>query len=115
MEIAAKTRFVRLSASKAVDLARAVRGLPVNQALQTLSASRRKGAVLMLKTLKAAVANAENNAKLAVEKLYVREAAVEQGPSMKRFWPRSRGMVSPVLRRLSHIRFVLTDEKPSAK
>jgi len=115
MDIVAKTRFVRISASKAVDLARAVRGLPVEQAVQKLSFSQRKGAVLMLKTLKSAVANAENNAKLSADKLYVREAAVEQGPAMKRFWPRSRGMVSPILRRMSHFRIVLTDEKLSAK
>lgn len=115
MDIVAKTRFTRISASKAVDLARAIRGQPAGRAVQTLACSQRKGAVLMLKTLKSAIANAENNAKLDADKLYVRDAAVEQGPAMKRFWPRSRGMVSPVLRRMSHIRIVLTDENPSAK
>ncbi|MBP7830069.1 MAG: 50S ribosomal protein L22 [Kiritimatiellae bacterium] len=115
MDIVAKTRYARISASKAADLARAVRGQPVDRAVRTLAGSQRKGAVLMLKTLKAAIANAQNNAKLDATKLFVRDAAVEQGPAMKRFWPRSRGMVSPVLRRMSHIRIVLTDENPSAK
>lgn len=115
MDFVAKMRFVRLSASKAADLARALRGRPVGQALQLLSFSRRKGAALMLKTLKSAIANAKHHAKLSADQLYVREAAVEEGPRMKRFWPRSRGMVSPILRRMSHIRIVLTDERPSAK
>lgn len=115
MDIEAKTRFVRVNPWKAADLARALRGLPVDRALQTLEFSGRKGAVAMLKTLKSAVANAVNNAKLDAETLFVKEAAVEQGPRMKRFWPRSRGMVSPILRRMSHLRIVLTDKKPSAE
>lgn len=115
MDIVAKARFVRLSASKAVDLARALRGLRAQEALDKLSASRRKGAVLIRQVLRSAIANAKNNADLPVERLYVREAVVEQGPSLKRYWPRSRGMVSPILRRMSHIRIVLTDENPRAK
>jgi large subunit ribosomal protein L22 len=115
MEIKAITRFVRLSPSKAHDLARAMRGLPVADALRVVEFSERKAGILLLKTLKSAIANAENNAKVSAEKLFVRRAVVEQGPQIKRFWPRSRGMVSPVLRRMSHIKITLTDEKPSAK
>lgn len=115
MDIEAKTRFARVNPWKAADLARAVRGLPVDKALQTLEFSRRRGAAVMLKTLKAAIANAVNNAKLDGDKLFVKDAAVDQGPRMKRFWPRSRGMVSPILRRMGHVRIVLTDKKPSAK
>jgi large subunit ribosomal protein L22 len=115
MDIQAKTRFVRLTPSKAHDLARAIRGLPVAQALKVVQFSERKGARQLEKTLKSAIANAENNAKLSAAKLFVRKAVVERGPVMKRFWPRSRGMVSPVLRRMSHIRITLTDEKLPAK
>jgi large subunit ribosomal protein L22 len=115
MEIRAVTKYVRLSASKARDIARAVQGRSVADALKIVEFSRRKAAFQLGKTLKSAIANAENNAKLSAEKLFVRDALVEQGPSIKRFWPRSRGMVSPILRRTSHIRITLTDKKPSAK
>jgi large subunit ribosomal protein L22 len=115
MEIKATTRYVRLSPSKARDLARALRGLSVADALKIEEFSERKAAFHIAKTLKSAIANAENNAKASADALYVREAVVQQGPMLKRFWPRSRGMVSPVLRRMSHIKITLTDEKPSAK
>lgn len=115
MEIKAATRYIRMSPHKARDLARALRGLPVPDALKMVQFSERKVAKQLEKTLKSAIANAENNAKTSAEKLFVGEAVVEQGPVMKRFWPRSRGMVSPVLKRMSHIRITLTDKKPSAK
>ena len=115
MEIHAITRFVRLTTSKARDLARALRGLPVADALKIVEFSERKAAFHIRKTLKSAIANAENNAKLSAEKLFVKSARIEHGPQMKRFWPRSRGMVSPIIRRMSHVKITLTDEKPSAK
>jgi large subunit ribosomal protein L22 len=62
------------------------------------------------KTLKSAVANAENNANLRVEKLVVREAVVGEGPTFKRFQPKARGSAGPIRKRTSHIRIVLTDE-----
>ncbi len=115
MEIQAKTRFIRMSPSKAKDLAKQLRGLPVADALKIVEFSERKAAFHLAKTLKSAIANAENNAKASAEKLYVSEAVVQRGPQMKRFWPRSRGMVSPIIRRMSHIKITLTDVKPSAK
>ena len=56
------------------------------------------------------MANAENNAKLSAEDLRVKEALVDEGPALKRYWPRARGMVSPIRRRMSHVTIVLTDE-----
>ena len=111
MDIQAITRFVRLTPSKARDLARAMRGKSVPAALAVVEFSDRKAAFQLRKTLKSAIANAENNAKLSAEKLVVKDAVVDNGPSLKRFWPRSRGMVSPILRRTSHVRIVLTDGK----
>ena len=111
MDIQAKTRFVRLSPSKARDLARSLRGRSVPDALALMEASPRKAAFYLRKTLKSAIANAENNARLSAEKLTVKEAVVEEGPQMKRHWPRSRGMARPIVRRMSHIRIILTDGK----
>jgi large subunit ribosomal protein L22 len=79
MEVQAVTKFARLSPTKARDLARKVQGLPVADALQVTDFSARKAAALIGKTLKSAIANAENNAKLAVDELTVKEAVVEEG------------------------------------
>ena len=113
MDIKAVSKYVRLSPSKARDLARRLKGKTVAAALQETELNRRKAAFQLGKTLKSAVANAENNAKLSADDLTVKEAVVDQGPTQKRFWPRSRGQASPVLKRTSHIRVVLTDGKPA--
>ena len=69
-------------------------------------------AFLIGKTLKSAVANAENNANLKVDGLVVKEAIVGEGPTMKRMMARARGSGSRILKRTSHIRIVLSDEIP---
>lgn len=109
MEVKAVTKYVRISPSKARDLVRELRGRLVADALKITDFSPRKAAFLIGKTLKSAVANAENNAKIAVDRLRVKEAVIEEGPSLRRFWPRARGGASPIRKRTSHIRVVLTD------
>jgi large subunit ribosomal protein L22 len=66
--------------------------------------------VLIAKTLKSAVANAENNNNLRADKLVVQEATVGEGPTFKRFQPKARGSAGPIRKRTSHIRIILTDE-----
>ena len=110
MEVTAVTKFVRIAPRKARNLARAIQGLPVTQALLIAEFSERKAARCIGKTLKSAVANAENNAHVAADTLRVKEAVIEEGPALKRFWPRARGMVSPIRKRTSHIRITLTDQ-----
>jgi large subunit ribosomal protein L22 len=109
MDVCAVTRFVRLSPTKARDLASAMRGLPVAKALEITELNARKGAFHLGKTLKSAIANAENNADLAVDSLTVKDAVVDEGPRRRGYWPRARGMVSPIRRRMCHIKVVLTD------
>ncbi|MBM4143104.1 MAG: 50S ribosomal protein L22 [Lentisphaerae bacterium] len=109
MEVVATTKYARIAPGKLRDLARRITGLSVNEALQVTGFNPRKGAFLLGKTLKSAVANAENNAKLSVDALRVKEAVVDEGPALKRYWPRARGMVSHIRRRTSHIRVTLTD------
>jgi large subunit ribosomal protein L22 len=109
MEVTATTKFVRLSPKRARDLARQIQGKPVGEALRTVDFNQRKAAKLMGKTLKSAIANAENNASLSADRLVVKEAVVEDGPILRRFWPRARGMVSPIRHRMSHIRITLSD------
>jgi len=111
MEVKAITKYVRMSPRKARDMARAMQGLPVAQALKIAQFSERKAAGQLEKTIRSAVANAENNAKLSADDLKVKQATIGEGPAMKRFWARSRGMVSRIRKRTSHITVVLTDEK----
>ena len=111
MDVAATSKFVRLPPRKAFDLVRGMRGLRVADALNLTAFSPRKAAFEIGKTLKSAIANAENNAKLSVDELQVKEIVIEEGPRLKRFWPRARGSAGPVLKRTCHIRVVLTDGK----
>lgn len=111
MEVKAITKYVRMSPMKARDLVRAIQGQPVSVALAMTMNSRRKAALQVGKTLKSAIANAENNNDLTVEDLVVKEAVVQDGPRLKRYWPRARGMVSPIQKRTCHVRITLTDEK----
>jgi large subunit ribosomal protein L22 len=111
MEVKAVTKYVRLSPRKARDMARAIQGLPVADAIKTVEFSERKAARQLEKTIRSAVANAENNAKLSADDLRVKEATIGDGPAMKRFWARSRGMVSRIRKRTSHVTIVLSDGK----
>jgi len=110
MQIRSIYRGARISAFKAREVTREIQGLPVVAALDILAFTPKKAASLVAKTLKSAVANAENNANLRVEKLVVREAVVGEGPTFKRFQPKARGSAGPIRKRTSHIRIVLTDE-----
>ena len=110
MQIKSIYRGARISAVKAREVTRAIQGLPVSAALDLLAFTPRKAAALVAKTLKSAVANAENNANLRVEKLVVQEAVVGEGPTMKRSQPKARGSAGPIRKRTSHIRIILTDE-----
>ena len=109
MDVRATTRYLRISPTKVRDLASAIQGLPVGEALAAMTHTSRKGAALVLKTLKSAVANAENNAKLPADGLLVKTAVVEGGPTLRRFRPCARGAAHRILKRTSHIRIVLTD------
>ena len=115
MEVRSLHRYARISPLKARDVAREIQGMPVSVALDVLSFTPRKAAHLIGKTLKSALANAENNHELAVDGLVVKEAVVDVGPVFKRYKPRARGSAGPIRKRTSHISIVLTDEPVAAK
>ena len=110
MEVRSTYRYAKISAFKVREVTREIQGLPVSAALDIVAFSPKKAAGLINKTLKSAVANAENNANLRVDGLVVKEATVGEGPTMKRMMPRARGSGSRILKRSSHIRIILTDE-----
>jgi large subunit ribosomal protein L22 len=112
MEVRSIYKYARISAFKVREVTREIQGLPVSVALDVLAFTPKKAAFLINKTLKSAIANAENNANLKADGLVVKEAVVGEGPTFKRMNTRARGSGSRILKRTSHIRIVLTDEVP---
>ena len=110
IEARAVTRYVRISPRKARSVINAIRGKDVNEAFAILELSPKKAARIIYKVLKSAVANAENNFNLNPENLYVSECYVDDGPRLKRIWPRGRGRADIIKRRLSHITVVVRDK-----
>lgn len=103
MEVKSTTKFARISAKKARDVAREIQGLPVSAAIDALTFTPKKAAYLIGKTLKSAIANAENNHELDADDLYVKEAVIGEGPTFRRFKPRARGSAGAIRKRTSHI------------
>ncbi len=110
MEVLSVYRGARISAFKARELTREIQGLAASAALDLIAFSPKKAALLVGKTLKSAIANAENNNELKVDTLVVKEATVGEGPTMKRSKSRARGSSSQIRKRTAHIRIVLSDE-----
>jgi large subunit ribosomal protein L22 len=112
MEVRSIYKYARISPFKVREVTREIQGLPVSAALDVLAFTPKKAAFLINKTLKSAIANAENNANLKADGLVVKEAVVGEGPTFKRMMTRARGSGSRILKRTSHIRIVLTDDMP---
>ncbi len=110
MDVTSTYKYARISARKARDVAREIQGLPVSDALDILNFTPRKGAELFSKTMKTALADAENNFELPVDSLFVKSAVVGEGPTFKRFKARARGSAGSILKRTSHLTVVLSDE-----
>lgn len=103
MEIKSVTKYARFSPKKGRDVAREIVGLPVSDAIDALTYTPKKAAFLINKTLKTAVADAENNFDMDAEELIVAEAMVTSGPMFRRFKPRARGSASAIRKRTCHI------------
>ena len=111
MEAIAKHRYARTSAQKARLVADQVRGLSVDKALNILTFSPKKAAVLVKKVLESAIANAEHNEGADIDALHVATIMVDEGPSMKRIRPRAKGRADRILKRTAHITVVVSDAK----
>ena len=103
MEATAIQRFVRITPRKCNQVLSLIRGLAVDQAQTTLQFTPKNGARIVQKVLKSAVANALHEGKVRIEDLYVKEAVVGAGPTLKRWLPRAQGRATPLLKRMSHV------------
>ena len=114
METNATLRGVRLSAQKGRLVADQIRGLPVDQALNVLTFSPKKGAKIIKKVLESAIANAEHNDGGDIDTLQVRTIHVERGTVLKRFMPRAKGRGFKILKPTCHI-YVTVGDAPAKK
>jgi large subunit ribosomal protein L22 len=109
METTAKLNGVRLSPQKGRLVADQIRGLQVEKALNLLTFSPKKGAVIIRKVLESAIANAEHNDGADIDELKVTRIYVEKGPVLKRFSPRAKGRGVRVLKHSCHIHLTVGD------
>ena len=110
MEVAAKLSGAHLSAQKARLIADQVRGKSVEDALDILVYSKRKGAAIVKKLLESAIANAEHNEGADVDELKVSTIYVDEGTTLKRLKPRAKGRAGRILKRYCHITVKVADQ-----
>lgn len=106
----AMAKTVRISPRKTRLVINLIRGKHIADALAILKFTPNKAATVIEKVLNSAIANAENNFDLDKENLYVSEAYVNEGATMKRFRPRAKGSASPINKRTSHVTVVVSEK-----
>ncbi|MEO2150489.1 MAG: 50S ribosomal protein L22 [bacterium] len=109
MEYKASHRYARITARKARYVVDQVRNMPVEGALDMLKFSDRRAAPMIAKVIKSALHNAIQEGGANPENLVIWRATINEGPTMKRWRPRARGMAFPILKRSSHINIILAD------
>ena len=103
MAVRAQAKYVRVTPRKAREVVDLIRGKSVPDARDTLFFANRGAAKVVAKVLNSAVANAENNDGLSADELVVKEARVDEGPTLKRWQFRALGRVNRIRKRTSHI------------
>ena len=107
METKAAARYIRVSPRKIRLVMDQVRGMQVEKALNQLSFAPQKGARILKKLIDSAVANAEQNANVDVDSLYIKQIYADQGPTLKRWRPRAQGRATRIRKRTSHLTIIL--------
>mgnify|MGYP001386684262 CR=1 FL=1 len=117
MQVQAITKNVRMSAQKMREVVRQIQGLPADHAANVLAVVPRKGARIVAKTLKSAIANAEDlkthkqeNRGMNTDRLIIKEAVAQTASTLRRFTPKARGSAGPILKRNCHVKIVLSDQ-----
>lgn len=109
MEAKAIARTVRIAPRKVRLVVDLIRGKNVGDAISILRHTPKAASAVIEKVVKSAMANAEHNYEMDVTKLYIKEAFVNEGPTLKRYRPRAKGSASQILKRTSHITIVLAE------
>ncbi len=115
MTASAKLRYLRIAPRKVRLVADLIRGKKVAEAQNILRFTQKRGADPVLKTLNSAVAAAKANKQLDETGLYISKITVDEGPKLKRWLPRARGMATPLQKKMSHINIELDAVKGAKK
>ena len=109
-EVKATAKYIRIAPRKVRNVMNLVRGKSVADALAILKFTPKVGADAVEKVLRSAIANAENNFDMDVDRLFISSAFVDQGPTLKRIHPRSRGQAFKILKHTSHITVAVNEK-----
>lgn len=109
MEVRAVAKYIRISPQKVRKLIDSVKGKPVEEGLNTLKFMPQKAASIIEKTIKSAVANADQYPDIDVDALVIHNITADQGPTLKRFKARARGRGTRILKRTAHITVTLSE------
>ena len=107
----AKDKLLRTSSRKLNIVAQSIVNMKVNKAINQLKFTKKRISLSVLKVLNSAIANAENNKQLDIDRLFVKEAYVGKSLTMKRFSPRAKGRAAPILKPFSRLTIVLEEIK----
>ena len=110
MEVKAVSKYVRISSRKVHIMIDAVKGKPVETALEILKFMPQKAAAIVEKIIRSAVSNADQHPDIDIDSLVIRNIIADQGPTLKRFKARARGRGTRILKRTSHITVILAEE-----
>jgi large subunit ribosomal protein L22 len=111
VRVSATAKYLRGSTRKANLVVAAIKGRPVEEAASLLRFMPQHAALDVLRVLKSATANAENNHNLSAEDLVVVEAHANEGPTIKRWRPRAQGRAFPIHKPMTHITIVVADRE----
>jgi large subunit ribosomal protein L22 len=109
MEVKARLKFARIAPRKARLVADLVRGKRSQEALNILNFTKKAAAKILIKLLKSAIANATQKKTIDIDRLYVKQIMVDEGPTMKRYQARALGRATTIRKRTSHINIVLDE------
>ncbi len=109
MVATAKATYIRIAPRKVQIVLDLIRNQPADKAMAILKYTPKAACEPLMKLLKSAIANAENNNNMDVSKLYVAECSVSQGPTLKRIRPRAQGRAFRINKKTSHITLVLKE------
>jgi large subunit ribosomal protein L22 len=115
MEVTATAKAVRVSPRKMRLIADSMRNRHIDDANRVLEIMNKRAARIFQKTLRSAVANAVNNAKLDTNNLLIAGIVVNEAPALKRYRPSTRGRIHPYKKRGSHLTIILKEKVVSAK
>ncbi len=110
MEVKAVSKYVRISPRKVHIMVDAVKGKPVETALEILKFMPQKAAYIVEKIIRSAVSNADQHPDIDVDSLVISNIIADQGPTLKRFKARARGRGTRILKRTSHITVILAED-----